>query len=104
MQNFDHGEQAEKPSGSTIKPGTWSAPAPVSRPGFSPLDAVDVTGSRPILVRSIGSARDQTAAGAEFGCGVDRGQAMASRQRDDQIAMNQCQRTFGPRAKAAMAR
>ena len=48
-------------------------------------DAVDVAGRAPVLVDDIRPVGDQAAAGDEGAVGVDRGQLVPSRQRDDQI-------------------
>ena len=51
-------------------------------------DAIDVAGRAPVLVDQIRPVGDQAAAGDEEAVGVDRGQLVPGRQRDDQIAMN----------------
>ena len=51
-------------------------------------DAIDVAGRAPVLVDEIRPVGDQAAAGDEEAFGVDRGQLVPGRQRDDQIAMN----------------
>ena len=51
-------------------------------------DAIDVAGRAPVLVDEIRPIGDQAAAGDEEAVGVDRGQLVPGRQRDDQIAMN----------------
>ena len=53
---------------------------------FAFKDAVDVAGCEPILVDHIGPIGDQAAAGNEKAVRIDRGQAVASRKRDDQFA------------------
>src|SRR5262249_56186818 len=50
-------------------------------------DAIDISGCAPVLVERIGSIRDQAAGLAPDRAGVDCGQPMAGRQRDDEIAM-----------------
>src|SRR5215467_7053786 len=55
-------------------------------------DAVDVAGRAPILVDKISSIRDQTAARDKLAAEVDRGQSVAGRKFDDQIALNGRQR------------
>ena len=75
-------------------------------------DAIDIAGRAPVLVDQIRSVGDQAAAGDEEAVGVDRGQSVPGRQRDDQIAMNDCQcarrarsgRHSSERAKAVTAR
>ena len=51
-------------------------------------DAVDVAGRAPVLVDQIRPVGDQATGGDEVAAGVDRGQPVPGRQRDDQIAMN----------------
>ena len=51
-------------------------------------DAIDVAGRAAELVDVIRPVGDQAAAGDEEAVGVDRGQLVPRRQRDDQIAMN----------------
>ena len=51
-------------------------------------DAVDVAGRAPVLVDEIRPIGDQAAGGDEEAIGVDRGQFVPGRKRDDQIAMN----------------
>jgi hypothetical protein len=53
-------------------------------------DAIDVAGCPPVLVDVIRPLGDQAAAGDVVAVGVDRGQPVTSRQRDDQIAVNRC--------------
>ena len=53
-------------------------------------DAVDVAGRAPVLVDVIRPIGDQAAGGDEEAFGVDRGQLVPGRQRDDQIAMKRC--------------
>ena len=75
-------------------------------------DAIDVAGGSPVLVGEIRPVGDQAAVRDEKPVGIDRGQPMPGRQRNDQIAMK-CRRTRSPsrsgrhsavRANAAMAR
>ena len=51
-------------------------------------DAIDVASRAPVLVDEIGPIGDQAAGGDEEALGVDRGQFVPGRKRDDQIAMN----------------
>ena len=51
-------------------------------------DAVDVAGGAAVLVDPIRPIGDQAAGGDEGAVGVDGGQLVPGRQRDDQIAMN----------------
>jgi hypothetical protein len=60
---------------------------------LAPQDAIDVTGRTPELVKEIGSVGDQAASGGEEASGVDGGQLMPGRERDDQVAMTQRQWT-----------
>ena len=55
-------------------------------------DAIDVAGRAPELVDPIRPVGDQAAVGDEEPSGVDRGQFVPGRQRDDQFAMNRRQR------------
>jgi hypothetical protein len=50
-------------------------------------DAIDVAGRASELVEKISAIGDQTAAGDEEAGGVDRGQFVPGRKRDDQIAL-----------------
>ena len=59
---------------------------------FALKDAVDVAGRAPVWVDRIGPVRDKTAASDEEALRIDRGQFVAGRQRDDQIAMNKRRR------------
>ena len=75
-------------------------------------DAIDVAGRAPVLVDQIRPIGDQAAAGDEEAVGIDRGQPVPGRQRDDQIAMKRpsvalavtIRPPFGARANAATAR
>ena len=51
-------------------------------------DAIDVAGRAAVLVDQIGAIGNQAAAGDEEAVGIDRGQLVPRRQRDDQIAMS----------------
>ena len=51
-------------------------------------NTIDVAGRAPVLVDEIRPIGDQAAAGDEEAGGVDRGQFVPGRKRDDQIAMN----------------
>ena len=51
-------------------------------------DAIDIAGRAPVLVDQIRPVGDQATGGDEEAAGVDRGQFVPGRQRDDQIAMN----------------
>src|SRR5262245_48504468 len=53
---------------------------------------MDIIGGMPILVNKIRSIRDQTAASNVQAFVVDRGQSVAGRKPDDQIALNVRQR------------
>ena len=50
-------------------------------------DSVDVTGRAAVLLEDIGSVRNQSAAGDIKTCPVYCGQPVASRERDDQLAI-----------------
>ena len=59
---------------------------------FALEDTVDVAGRAPELVDEIRPVGDQAACGDEEAVAVNRGQSVAGRKRDDQIAMNRRQR------------
>ncbi len=50
-------------------------------------DAIDIARGAPVMVDAIGPVGDQAAGVDEEASGVDRGQFVPGRQRDDQIAM-----------------
>src|SRR5215471_104781 len=47
-------------------------------------DAIDVAGRLPVLIEEVGSIRGQTLAGSECALGIDCGQLVPCRKRDDQ--------------------
>ena len=51
-------------------------------------DAIDVAGRAPVLVDEIRPVGNQATAGDEVAVGIDRGQLVLGRKRDDQLAMN----------------
>src|SRR3982750_1444037 len=59
---------------------------------FALENAIDVAGCAPELVGDIRAIGDQAAAGDVVARGVNRGQSVTGRQRDDQIAMEQSPR------------
>jgi hypothetical protein len=67
-------------------------PNEVDRAEIDKADAIDVAGGAPVLVGEISPIGGQAAGGDEVPVGVDRGQLVPGRQRDDQIAMNRRQR------------
>jgi hypothetical protein len=46
-------------------------------------DAIDVAGRAPILVNHVGPIGDQAAGGGEMTVGIERGQLVLGRKRDD---------------------